>query len=274
MGGHQRTPQRRRAGRIGIHLAIAILDSHAQAVGPVSYPLGYGGQRRGDALRASQNPPDFAERLGLLGIGKLDFAGKSTIEERRQLRVQIELLGRGFLRRQVPRAVDVQRIHRDEFAVDSAFGGSRHDPQEAEPDVGLGLFGLARNPEQAFRLLLPRFHRTRHHRRHRAIRLDPPARREDAELPSHTVLPRRTPIRVEQVALVEHRVGNRLSPRELRAGLNGPGSAVLRCEAHRFLPPAWLLPCRSRIVHFPLINGCPTAVLILIRLSPACPQAR
>ena len=63
--------------------------------------------------------------------------------------------------------------------------------------------------EQALGALSPRVRRARNRLLDRSARLDPLARGEHTELPANPVLRRRPPIRVEQVALVEHRVRHR-----------------------------------------------------------------
>ena len=63
--------------------------------------------------------------------------------------------------------------------------------------------------EQALGALSPRVRRARNRLLDRWTCLDPLARGEHPELPANPVLRRRLPIRVEQVALVEHRVRHR-----------------------------------------------------------------
>jgi hypothetical protein len=148
-----------------------------------------------------------AQLLDLLRTGQRNRLDVLTLGELGEPDRDVELPRHRFIEGQMTLAADLQLVHLDELAVGRASlyrAMLRLEEPEPHPQPGTRT-----RLEQALGALSPRVRRARNRRLDRWACLHPPARGEHAELPANPVLRGRLPIRVEQVALVEHRVRHR-----------------------------------------------------------------
>ncbi|CAK7283414.1 hypothetical protein SGPA1_21389 [Streptomyces misionensis JCM 4497] len=217
VGGDQRVAQRLVPHRPGVGGLARVLGAHQQPVQPRRQrPHAHGGL--GPHLPAPpQDPPRAREERLLLGPGGGgDRHGTVAVQQVGQRHGQFGLARHGLVEGEVGGAVvRPQGLHR---TVPAAPVGGLHllvlhlEVPHPHPYHRV----LAQHPQQALGALVPGVRGAGDPRRHRSVALHPGPGQEHPELPADAVLGGGSAVRIEQVALVEHRVRDRAEPLEGR----------------------------------------------------------
>ena len=216
--GRERTVQGLIAGRTRLVVVNGVLDLHGdveEGVRPV------GPARRDAHLRRHGPPPahDAAHDVTVLVLDGIDLDagvevqthdGAGTGDGQQRDGGQVDLVLDGFGEVDVGDAADDEAVDRPERAVTGGtLDAALLDLQAADADAQHGDVAGVDDHLGAVGPAL------------RAVGLRPPSGRQHPEGPADLVLPRRRPVRVEHVALVEHGVGDGAAVANRSAGRAG-----------------------------------------------------